>query len=195
MAAWLAAVFGLVGVVLGAILASLFELWRRALEGQAAARAIRVETLGHRSIIQTVLDEHIPLRPFVKERLRTSAWDRYSLSALPFLTEEEYAGIAWSYHQLGIIVGILDTDWMKAEEQSVPFPTPRAQKIVWQWLEAADKNGKILRRVEATNSWFLAFRLLQPQRVSTPEQIQDYYKQLWGQETEIEDTRSEVKSP
>ncbi|MBI4301737.1 MAG: hypothetical protein HY664_03940 [Chloroflexi bacterium] len=164
------AIFGLVGVILGAVLASMFELWRRVLDGQAAARVIRMETADNRYRIELVLNKN-----FHWENLKTSAWETYRLIVAPFLEELEFHNLNRSY-SLDQIPRMLSADEKNARMQQISFPTSKTRKQLEDWLEQTRGLGKRLRRIEATNPWRLVVTLLTSRKVATEEEIRKEFR-------------------
>jgi hypothetical protein len=147
----LPAIFGVVGVILGVILGSAFELWKRALEGQAAARVIRIETIENRVAVAKALTSHARLMS-----TQNSAWRDHRLALVPFLTELQFGRIAQAYAGLSQIE---EAEHSRSDDQLA------------DWMNLARDNGRVLRRVEAANPWTLALDLIRKRRVATEEEI------------------------
>ena len=162
MDTWLAAVFGLAGVLLGALLASVFELWRRALDGQAAARVIRVETMSNRVELQYIVDG-APLLPL----LNADAWQAHRLTLAWFLSELQLIQLANLYADMSKVGQVLEE---KPRETGLHLSHNDAQWIR-RWLKEARQMGATLRGVERGNPLRLALSLLRRRRVATDEEI------------------------
>jgi hypothetical protein len=79
------------GAIVGALLASGFELWRRGLDAQSAARIIRLETIENLAAVQVALEG---LRP---PELSNAAWIQHRLTLAPVLNRDDLAGLHHKY--------------------------------------------------------------------------------------------------
>lgn len=161
---WLPAVFGLVGVTLGVGLGSAFELWRRALDGQAAARVLRTETLANRTKVEILLDEK-PIRSLPE----SSAWQDLRLQVAPFLDELKLMRFAQSYDEL--------RDFGLARPKGAQFYVLVSQDKKWvsEWFDRMRDQARWLRSIEESNPWKLVWRLLRGWRVATMDEISIEY--------------------
>jgi hypothetical protein len=160
MDAWLPVVSGLGGVVVGAVLISLFELWRKALDGQAAARLMRTETVANRLKV----NNRAP-----SSHLRTHAWDTYAIKMVPFLEDLELHQIAETYAELSRIGLLLDIEARSGSTQ-------RGEEQVQGWLDRARGDAQMLRnRIEQAKPWSLLPKLLWPRKPASSEEIARAY--------------------
>lgn len=153
---------GFGGVTLGAVLSGGFELWRRALNGQSAARLIRVETIENRLRADKLL-----LGAAVTGAYETSAWQAMRLEIAPFLSELELARLAESYAKLEDMRTLTDE----------PSPRlfmlkPDGKQFYVDWMLRTKEVGKVLRRVEGTAPSQLGYGLIKRKRVATIEEIE-----------------------
>jgi hypothetical protein len=163
---WIPAVSSLVGVLVGALLASYFELWRRALDGQAAARLIRVETLENRTRAEKLIQQSRPGLAFAQ-----SAWTQYRLIVAPLLGEIELSKLGQSYAALGE----LEAEMQRyVSEQRAPLP-PEALQSMALWLGEVEKNARTLRKVEEASPQGLVIRLVRRRRVATEDEVREAF--------------------
>ena len=161
---WLPAVFGLAGVTLGVGLGSAFELWRRALDGQAAARVLRAETLGNRTKVEILLDG----KP-IRSHPESLAWQELRLQVAPFLDELRLMRIAQSYDELR------DFGLARPEGAHFYILVPQDKKWVGEWFERMREQARWLRDIEQSNPWQLVRRLLWGWRAATKDEISIEY--------------------
>jgi hypothetical protein len=157
--ALVAAGVGLLGVGVGVCLATLFELWRRALDAQAAARLIRMESVENRV---KVLERAPPAF------LRSEAWDTNAPKIISLLKEMEASRIAESYAELSRI-GLL------IELEARTTRTAEGDRRLSIWVERAQANGKVLRAIESAKPRHLMWKLVKPINVASPEEIREEY--------------------
>ena len=164
MEIWIPAVFGLFGVALGVGLGGALELWRRALDGRAAARVLRAETLGNRAKVDLLLDE----KP-IRNQPESSAWQELRLQVAPFLDELELMRIAQSYDEL--------RDFGLARPEGTQFYVLVSQDKKWvgEWLDRMQEQARWLRGIERSKPWTLVWRLLWGWRVATKDEISIEY--------------------
>jgi hypothetical protein len=157
---WLAGVFGLVAVAVGFVLSLMAALWQRVLDGQAAARLIRVESIANR----TKIIERAPPSYLTKH-----AWETHAAKIVPFLEELELMRIGQSYNEMARI-GLL------IEIEARSGKTDRGRRRIIEWVEREKKNGALLRnKIERAKPWNLFPKLLWPRRVATSKEIRDAY--------------------
>jgi hypothetical protein len=154
-----AALLGLLGVGVGVFLSTLFELWRRALDAQAAARLIRMESVENRV---KVLGRAPP------GFLRSAAWEAHASKIISLLTEMEASRIAQSYAELSRIGLVIELETRTGR-------TPDGDKGLWSWVEREKANGKVLRSIEGAKPRHLIGRLLRPINVASTEEIKREY--------------------
>lgn len=163
----LPAIFGVVGVVLGALLASAFELWKRALDGQAAARIIRLEIMDNKVKARDVVDVGFYGGPF-----EMSGWREHRLVVALFLDESDLVRLARSYTWLpgaSRVIRVLD----EASSQSSSLHEPTLlkddlmKKAIDKWVAQTGNIEQVLRKIESANPFLLASRLLCRRPVAT----------------------------
>ncbi len=85
---WVVAAVGfgsaLLGALVGAVSSLLLDVWRRSLDGIAAARTIRMEFIRNRVVVQSALDGREVTPP-----LAGAAWQQYVLAVAPLMHEIE----------------------------------------------------------------------------------------------------------
>jgi len=150
---------GFGGVLVGGALAGFLELWRRGLDGQAAARLIRIETVENRvNVERAVKYGHRG------ERVARHAWNDYRLAVTPFLDELQIMQIAESYS----LVDKVNERWFEALKTGGRTPLNK-------WVDRLREDGRILRGVEIQSSLKLALRLLKGRRTATSDEIATAY--------------------
>ena len=164
MEIWIPAVFGLLGVTLGVGLGGALEFWRRALDGRAAARVLRAETLGNRAKVDLLLDE----KP-IRNQPESSAWQELRLQVAPFLDELKLMRIAQSYDELR------DLGLARPEGAQFYVLVSQDKKWVGEWLDRMQEQARWLRGIEQSKPWKLVWRLLWGWRVATKDEISIEY--------------------
>ncbi len=134
--------FALAGVVIGAVLAGIVELWRQVLNGRAAARIVRMEI--QENAVRCKL--YIKAGPAEIERtiqevkLLDDAWKDLRVQLAPMLTDEALVGISTRYGALFIV-----EYWMRQFQTNLG----EARSQVKQWLDGALIDAALLKQVEA----------------------------------------------
>lgn len=164
MEQWLPAIFGLAGVTLGVVLGSAFELWRRALDGQAAARVLRMETIANRTKVEILLQG----KP-IRTPPESSAWQELRTQVAPFLDELRLSRLAQSYNDMQ------DIGLHKPDRMHFYILVPQDKKWVSEWFERFEGQTPWLRSIEASNPWRLVWRLLWGQRIATQDEIREEF--------------------
>lgn len=164
METWIPVVFGLFGVTLGVGLGGALEFWRRALDGRAAARVLRAETLGNRTKVDLLLDNE-PIR----NKPESSAWQELRLQVAPFLDELKLMRIAQSYDELR------DFGLVQPEGARFYILVSLDKKWVGEWLGRMQEQAQWLRGIEDSNIWKLVWRLLWGWRAATTDEISIEY--------------------
>ena len=171
----------LLSVSLGVALTFFVSVWQRVLDGQAAARLIRAESIANRA---RVLERAPP------DHLSTAAWETHGMKVVPFLGELHLMRIGESYAELARIGLLIEIEARRGESEL-------GDDRIATWVEHEKENGRILRHyVEAARPWKLAPMLLWPRRVATPEEIAQAYS-LDGEIPTVRETlakRREEKS-
>lgn len=157
------ALSGLVGVFIGAFLALFlavaFELWRKTVEGQSAARLIRIETIENRVNVERAIKVG-----FRGEQVARVAWDDYRLAVTPFLSELEIMRLAWSYG----LVDKINNRWLPVLKSSGRHP-------LGGWTARVRENARILRQVEAATPLVLVVGLVRGRRTASEDEIAEAY--------------------
>ncbi len=152
--------FGLVGGILGFLLASSFQIWQRVLDGQAAARLIRVESIANRTRIM----ERAP-----QDHLNRQAWASKGSKIVPFLDELDLMRIGESYAEMARIGLLIEIEARRGESEN-------GDNRIADWVGKEQENGRVLRhRIEQAKPWTLAPKLLWPRKVATPEELRTAY--------------------
>ncbi|KKL49853.1 hypothetical protein LCGC14_2311370, partial [marine sediment metagenome] len=84
--------FALGGVVLGAVLASFFELYRRVLDGQAAASLVKYEMWWNRAQVKELLADSA-----YESELSDEAWKAHALAVAPLLADADASDLVIFY--------------------------------------------------------------------------------------------------
>ncbi len=141
--------FTLGGVILGATLASAFELWRRALDAQSAARIIRMEAFENRVKIRMFLDAKTQ-----DVAVQDTAWVQHRITLAPVLSDEELMELYRDYAALGQLRHLM-------QGTSFPADIPRVQANGLPALEGQlTKRVNKLKQVEQSSRGRLIWRLL-----------------------------------
>ena len=156
----LAGIFGLVAAGVGVILSLLTGLWQRVLDGQAAARLIRIESIANR----TKITERAP-----SSHLSKHAWETHAVKIVPFLEELQLMRIGESYSEMSRI-GLM----IEIEARSGKSDVGDAR--ITAWVDHEQENGSLLRNnIERAKPWNLLPKLLWPRKVATPDEIREAY--------------------
>ena len=156
----LAGVFGMAAAGLGVTLSLLTGLWLRVLDGQAAARLIRVESIANR----VKITERAP-----SSHLSKHAWETHAAKIVPFLEELELMGIGESYNEMSRIGLMIEIEAAKGKSDV-------GDRKITEWVNDEKKNGSLLRnKIERAKPWTLLPKLLWPRKVATPDEIREAY--------------------
>ena len=153
------ALFGLLGVFVGAFLAGAFELWRRTVEGQSAARLIRIETIENRVNVERALKVG-----FRGEQVARVAWDDYRFAITPFISELEIMQLAQSYS----LVGKINDRWF-------PVLKSGGRQPLGDWIGRVREDARILHHVETASPLVLLIRLVRGRRTASEDEIAKAY--------------------
>ena len=130
----LGGIFVLTGVLVGAGLTAVLDLWRQVLSGRAAARIVRLEI--HENInrcVQSVANRH----PGIK--LANEAWRDLRVQLAPLLPDEAVLDISIGYGALFIV-----EDWISKIQQKYD----EAKGQIQQWSERMIIHVALLKQLE-----------------------------------------------
>jgi len=150
-------IFALGGVLIGAVLALVIEVWKRVLDGQAAARVIRVEMVENR-VIATGYLQHGTVVDGTGV-FDATAWNAYRLVMAPLLTEMQLADISACYARQDRIM----------QEMLSRHATP---KPVQDWVASSMAVGKNLRAIEGGSRTRLLLAQFFGKRTATKDDIE-----------------------
>lgn len=146
---WIPAVSSLVGVLIGALLASCFELWRRALDGQAAARLIRFEMLANSNRVDTFLGN---IAVFVE--LPDNAWSALGLTVSSLLSDRDLMELVVAYS------GVQYANQRMQSASESKHITDADARWLKDWATLLDKRTNVVARIEDSRRLSLVLRLL-----------------------------------
>lgn len=141
------------GVVLGGMLTAVFELWRRVLDAQSAARVIRMETAENRAKMALALQGKTGDPP------QDAAWLQHRITLAPVLGEEELSDLYRDYSVIGQTLLFLRHLHESGEA------SPRANLHFRQWHKALCERAELLRTIECSSRCKLLWRLLFPKKL------------------------------
>ena len=130
----LPAIFGLIGVAVGAGLTALLELWRQVLAFRAAARVIRYEINDNVEKCILAIEKRRPDMQLVDE-----AWKAHRLHLAPLLPQEVYMQMAASYGAVFIV-----HEWL----QRIPGRFDDSSRQIKQWMDQMMIHSTLLLQVE-----------------------------------------------
>jgi hypothetical protein len=156
---WLSGLFVLGGVILGAVLSSMFELWRRALDGQAAARIIRQELTVNATKVHIALEGKTGDMSLLDE-----AWKAHRLTLAPLLSEIDLTRL---YREFTFLP--------QAKRWIDLLAEPKAEKAAREnlrvWQDDLTNRGRELRQIESRSRLGLFLKLLWGHRTATQSEL------------------------
>ena len=130
----LPAIFGFVGVLVGALLSALLELWREVLAFRAAARVVRYEIMENLTKCELAVTNRRADVELVDE-----AWRAHRLQLAPFLPQEVYMQMAASYGAVFVV-----REWL----QRMPERFDDSRREIRQWMGQLITHSTLLLQVE-----------------------------------------------
>jgi hypothetical protein len=130
----LPAIFGLVGVLVGALLSALLELWRQVLDFRAAARVVRYEIMENLTKCGLAVSNRWP-----NAELSDEAWRAHRLQLAPLFPDEVYDKVARDYG--GVLVV---QNWLGQVAERFDEAAPQ----IIQWMDQMRTDFALLLQVE-----------------------------------------------
>jgi hypothetical protein len=149
------------GVVVGSALTALFQLWRRVLDAQSAARVIRMETAENRAKVG------LALRGLKGDPPQDAAWLELRITLAPVLGEEELSDLYRDCSLVGQSRLLLD-DLGKPGRAGA-----QANQHFRDWHKALRERAKLLRTIECSSRWKLLWRLLFPKKLDPTSMVSE----------------------
>jgi len=150
----------LAGAIVGGLITWLFSLWRTVVEGQAAARVIRLEITGNVTELELASDGN-----WHGLDLSDDAWRQHRLALAPILNEKE--------------IGLLYRDQLHITHirrlVEAPLGTPGVAQTLADWNDDLRERRRDLRRIESRSRWALVFRVLFCRWVSSAEELSEAF--------------------